>query len=74
MFFMLKAFGAGVILATGFIHMWPDANDAFSNACLGGCRLHFEASHGKDLIIEAGKGSAAPSGTAMLWCFGNAHQ
>ena len=36
LFFMLKAFGAGVILATGFIHMWPDANDAFSNACLGG--------------------------------------
>ncbi|CAL5221030.1 g3148 [Coccomyxa viridis] len=35
MFFMLKAFGAGVILATGFIHMWPDANDAFSSACLG---------------------------------------
>ena len=32
---MLKAFGAGVILATGFIHMWPDANDAFSNPYLG---------------------------------------
>ena len=40
MFFMLKAFGAGVILATGFIHMWPDANEAFSNSCLGGCPLH----------------------------------
>ena len=39
MFFMLKAFGAGVILATGFIHMWPDANDAFSNSCLGGFPL-----------------------------------
>ena len=35
MFFMLKAFGAGVILATGFIHMWPDANESFSNSCLG---------------------------------------
>ena len=34
-FFMLKAFGAGVILATGFIHMWPDANSSFSNSCLG---------------------------------------
>ena len=32
---MLKAFGAGVILATGFIHMWPDANESFSNSCLG---------------------------------------
>ncbi|CAL8471970.1 g11512 [Coccomyxa elongata] len=34
-FLILKAFGAGVILATGFIHMFPDATDQFSNPCLG---------------------------------------
>ena len=69
MFFMLKAFGAGVILATGFIHMWPDANDAFSNTCLGGCPLHIKRALGKALGNEAGKSSGqALSGTAMLWC------
>ena len=34
-FLILKAFGAGVILATGFIHMFPDAAEQFSNECLG---------------------------------------
>lgn len=34
-FFVLKAFGAGVILATGIIHMYPAANSALSSPCLG---------------------------------------
>ncbi len=42
LFLILKAFGAGVILATGFIHMFPDAASQFSNECLG--KLHFNQS------------------------------
>ncbi|XP_076958873.1 zinc transporter 4, chloroplastic-like [Bidens hawaiensis] len=34
LFFSTKAFGAGVILATGFVHMLPDANEALTNPCL----------------------------------------
>ncbi|BDA47590.1 Zinc transporter 5 [Coccomyxa sp. Obi] len=34
-FLILKAFGAGVILATGLIHMFPDASGNFENPCLG---------------------------------------
>jgi solute carrier family 39 (zinc transporter), member 1/2/3 len=34
-FFLLKAFAAGVILATGFIHILPDAFDKLSSPCLG---------------------------------------
>jgi len=34
-FFVLKAFGAGVILATGLVHMMPTASDYLTNACLG---------------------------------------
>ncbi|KAI3501671.1 hypothetical protein L1887_29624 [Cichorium endivia] len=33
-FFAIKAFAAGVILATGFVHMLPDATSALSNPCL----------------------------------------
>nr|XP_043607429.1 zinc transporter 4, chloroplastic [Erigeron canadensis]XP_043607430.1 zinc transporter 4, chloroplastic [Erigeron canadensis] len=33
-FFATKAFAAGVILATGFVHMLPDATSALSNPCL----------------------------------------
>jgi hypothetical protein len=61
-FFMLKAFGAGVILATGFIHMWPSANSSFSNPCLGegpplcitGSSLQQEQSH---RLAQSGAGS-----------------
>ncbi|KAF5185147.1 Zinc transporter [Thalictrum thalictroides] len=34
-FFMMKAFAAGVILATGFIHVLPDAFEHLSSPCLG---------------------------------------
>ncbi|KAI3821994.1 hypothetical protein L1987_09575 [Smallanthus sonchifolius] len=34
LFFAVKAFAAGVILATGFVHMLPDATSALSNPCL----------------------------------------
>lgn len=34
LFFAAKAFAAGVILATGFVHMLPDATEALSNPCL----------------------------------------
>ncbi|KAF9615111.1 hypothetical protein IFM89_021682 [Coptis chinensis] len=34
MFFTAKAFAAGVILATGFVHMLPDASNALTNPCL----------------------------------------
>ncbi|KAI7742953.1 hypothetical protein M8C21_010424 [Ambrosia artemisiifolia] len=34
LFFGIKAFGAGVILATGFVHMLPDATEALTNPCL----------------------------------------
>ncbi|CAM6086797.1 unnamed protein product [Calypogeia fissa] len=33
-FFVAKAFAAGVILATGFCHMMPDAESALTNPCL----------------------------------------
>lgn len=34
-FFMIKAFAAGVILATGFIHILPDAFRTLTSPCLG---------------------------------------
>ncbi|XP_057799752.1 zinc transporter 4, chloroplastic [Salvia miltiorrhiza] len=34
LFVAAKAFAAGVILATGFVHMLPDATRALTNACL----------------------------------------
>ncbi|KAK6154555.1 hypothetical protein DH2020_008803 [Rehmannia glutinosa] len=34
MFFMIKAFAAGVILATGFIHILPDAFKSLASPCL----------------------------------------
>ncbi|KAF9674481.1 hypothetical protein SADUNF_Sadunf10G0131700 [Salix dunnii] len=33
-FFMIKAYAAGVILATGFIHILPDAFDSLTSPCL----------------------------------------
>lgn len=33
-FVLIKAFAAGVILATGFVHMLPDGQDALTNPCL----------------------------------------
>ncbi|KAM1032433.1 hypothetical protein ACFX2I_036014 [Malus domestica] len=33
-FFMIKAFAAGVILATGFIHVLPDAFESLTSPCL----------------------------------------
>ncbi|KAK6934740.1 Zinc/iron permease [Dillenia turbinata] len=35
LFFMIKAFAAGVILATGFIHILPDAFNSLTSPCLG---------------------------------------
>ncbi|KAL3627128.1 hypothetical protein CASFOL_028491 [Castilleja foliolosa] len=35
MFFMIKAFAAGVILATGFVHILPDAFETLTSPCLG---------------------------------------
>ncbi|KAL8150948.1 hypothetical protein V2J09_020756 [Rumex salicifolius] len=35
-FFMIKAFAAGVILATGFIHILPDSFEKLSSPCLKG--------------------------------------
>ncbi|XP_010648356.1 zinc transporter 4, chloroplastic isoform X2 [Vitis vinifera] len=34
LFFAAKAFAAGVILATGFVHMLPDGSTALSDSCL----------------------------------------
>ncbi|CAI9773142.1 unnamed protein product [Fraxinus pennsylvanica] len=34
LFVSAKAFAAGVILATGFVHMLPDATSALTNSCL----------------------------------------
>ncbi len=34
-FFLGKVFAAGVVTATGFVHILPDAVDALSNPCLG---------------------------------------
>ncbi|KAK3028369.1 hypothetical protein RJ639_038043 [Escallonia herrerae] len=34
--FLVKAFAAGVILATGFIHILPDAFNSLTSPCLGG--------------------------------------
>ncbi|XWS75743.1 hypothetical protein CRYUN_Cryun01aG0118200 [Craigia yunnanensis] len=33
-FFMIKAFAAGVILSTGFIHVLPDASESLTSPCL----------------------------------------
>ncbi|MBA0641804.1 hypothetical protein Goklo_026303 [Gossypium klotzschianum] len=33
-FFMIKAFAAGVILATGFVHILPDAFESLTSSCL----------------------------------------
>ena len=33
--FIAKAFGAGVILAVGLIHVMPDANNTLGDPCLG---------------------------------------
>lgn len=33
-FFVIKAFAAGVILATGFVHVLPDAFDSLTSECL----------------------------------------
>ncbi|CAK9139846.1 unnamed protein product [Ilex paraguariensis] len=33
-FFIIKAFAAGVILATGFVHVLPDAFDSLTSPCL----------------------------------------
>eukprot|EP00253_Pinus_taeda_P027052 PITA_27052 len=33
-FFIIKAFAAGVILATGFVHVLPDAFDSLTSECL----------------------------------------
>lgn len=35
LFFLIKAFAAGVILATGFIHVLPDAFESLTSACIG---------------------------------------
>ncbi|KAH9316276.1 hypothetical protein KI387_024903 [Taxus chinensis] len=35
-FFVIKAFAAGVILATGFVHILPDAFKSLDNECLKG--------------------------------------
>lgn len=35
-FFVTRYFGSGVIVATGFIHLLAEANEALSNTCLGG--------------------------------------
>ncbi|KAF3450052.1 hypothetical protein FNV43_RR06131 [Rhamnella rubrinervis] len=34
MYFLIKAFAAGVILATGFIHVLPDAYESLTSPCL----------------------------------------
>ena len=34
-FFVFKAFGAGVILATGLVHMFPGAIEMLTSECLG---------------------------------------
>ncbi|XP_022762600.1 zinc transporter 1-like isoform X1 [Durio zibethinus] len=34
MFFLIKAFAGGVILATGFVHILPDAYESLSSPCL----------------------------------------
>lgn len=34
-FFMVKAFAAGVILATGFVHIIPEAFESLTSPCLG---------------------------------------
>ncbi|PKI41046.1 hypothetical protein CRG98_038574, partial [Punica granatum] len=35
-FFVVKAFAAGVILSTGFIHVFPDAYESLTSPCLTG--------------------------------------
>lgn len=36
LFFVLKSFAAGVMLATGFVHILPDSFDSLTNPCLQG--------------------------------------
>jgi hypothetical protein len=35
-----RAFSAGVVLATGFVHMFPEALEALGNPCLGWIGAH----------------------------------
>ncbi|KAK9390630.1 Zinc/iron permease [Lipomyces mesembrius] len=46
---IIKQFGAGVIVATAFIHLLPDAFETFANSCIG--ELSFDAWPGAIAMI-----------------------
>ncbi|KAK9450226.1 Zinc/iron permease [Limtongia smithiae] len=56
---IVKQFGAGVILATAFIHLLPDAFDAFRNPCIG------------DISFDAWPGAIAMIGVFLTFAIEN---
>ncbi|KAK9235680.1 Zinc/iron permease [Lipomyces kononenkoae] len=56
---LVKQFGAGVIVATAFIHLLPDAFETFSNPCIG------------ELSFDAWPGALAMIGVLMTFTIEN---
>lgn len=61
-FFLIKAFAAGVILATGFVHILPDAFDRLASPCLA-------APSWGDFPLAGLVAMAAAIGTLMIDAF-----
>uniref|UniRef100_A0A2N9FBH8 Uncharacterized protein n=1 Tax=Fagus sylvatica TaxID=28930 RepID=A0A2N9FBH8_FAGSY len=55
-FFMVKAFAAGVILSTGFIHVLPDAFESLTSPCLSEKPVGEFSFHGKSHFDKAQNG------------------
>ncbi|KAI3403247.1 hypothetical protein KGF56_003953 [Candida oxycetoniae] len=49
-FFMIKFFGSGVIIATGFIHLLAESSEALTNECLGAPFTEYPFAEGIALI------------------------
>lgn len=50
-FFLVKYFGSGIIVATAFIHLLAPANEAFSNECLTGVITEYPWASGIPLMV-----------------------
>ncbi|KAF2132043.1 low-affinity zinc ion transporter-like protein [Dothidotthia symphoricarpi CBS 119687] len=50
-FFIVKYFGSGIIIATAFIHLLAPANEALSNPCLTGTIVAYPWAEGIPLIV-----------------------
>lgn len=66
-FFVIKAFAAGVILATGFIHVLPDAFSNLTSPCLAGTPF------GGDFPVTGLVAMLAAIGTMMVDAFATSY-